>query len=45
MKRSMIKRKYLEKAKEIEEEYEPPFYLKEEIIRINNQINFIKDVV
>ena len=40
-----IKRKYLEKAKEIVQEYEPPFYLKEEIIRINNQINFIKDVV
>lgn len=39
-----IKRKYLEKAKEIVQEYEPPFYLKEEIIRINNQINF-KDVV
>ena len=40
-----IKRKYLEKAKEIVQAYEPPFYLKEEIIRINNQINFIKDVV
>lgn len=40
-----IKRKYLEKAKEIVQEYEPLFYLKEEIIRINNQINFIKDVV
>ena len=35
-----IKRKYLEKAKEIVQAYEPPFYLKEEIIRINNQINF-----
>ena len=34
------KRKYLEKAKEIVQAYEPPFYLKEEIIRINNQINF-----
>ncbi len=39
-----IKRKYLEKAKEIVQAYEPPFYLKEEITRINNQINF-KDVV
>lgn len=35
-----IKRKYLEKAKEIVQAYEPPFYLKEEIIRANNQINF-----
>ena len=35
-----IKRKYLEKAKEIVQAYEPPFYLKEEILRINNQINF-----
>ena len=35
-----IKRKYLDKAKEIVQAYEPPFYLKEEIIRINNQINF-----
>ena len=39
-----IKRKHLEKAKEIVQAYEPPFYLKEEITRINNQINF-KDVV
>lgn len=35
-----IKRRYLDKAKEIVQAYEPPFYLKEEIIRINNQINF-----
>lgn len=39
-----IKRKYLEKAKEIVQAYEPPFYLKEEIIKANNQIGF-KEVV
>lgn len=35
-----IKRKHLEKAKEIAKAYEPLFYLKEEIIKANNQINF-----
>ena len=39
-----IKRKHLEKAKEIVQAYEPPFYLKEEIIKANNQIGF-KEVV
>lgn len=32
-----IKRKYLDKAKEIAESYEAPFYLKEEIDMLNNQ--------
>lgn len=35
-----IKRKYLDKAKEIVQAYEPPFYLKEEIRQVNNQMNF-----
>lgn len=35
-----IKRKYLDKAKEIVKAYEPPFYLKEEIRQVNNQMNF-----
>lgn len=32
-----IKRKYLEKAKELAESYEAPFYLQEEIDMLNNQ--------
>lgn len=32
-----IKRKYLDKAKEIAESYEAPFYLREEIDMLNNQ--------
>lgn len=39
-----IKRKHLEKAKEIVQAYDAPFYLKEEIIRVNNQVGF-KEVV
>lgn len=35
-----IKRKYLSKAKEIAEEYEAPFYLREEINLLNNQGTF-----
>lgn len=40
-----IKRCQLIKAREIIADYKVPFMLKDEIIRINNQINFIKDVV
>ena len=39
-----IKRKYLGKAKEIVQAYEPPFYLQEEIIKVNDQIDF-KEVI
>ncbi len=39
-----IKRRYLDKAKEIVKAYEPPFYLKEEIIKVNNQLDF-KEVI
>ncbi|WP_291653951.1 ORF6C domain-containing protein [Clostridium sp.] len=39
-----IKRKYLEKAKEIVQDYDAPFYLKEEITKVNNQIDF-KEVI
>lgn len=39
-----IKRCQLIKAREIIEDYKVPFMLKDEIIRVNNQINF-KEVI
>ena len=35
-----IKRKYLDKAKELAEAYEAPFYLQEEIDLVNGQVGF-----